>query len=122
MGKKQEYHESIIEKIEDGQVYLKGNIGPYKISPYISDKYILPGAHVRYRNGEIVHILHVPIPDNSISSETKYKIGYYDSHGKRTYKIVSTKEDALDLISARLDSPGQISVKQIPSISLDNEK
>lgn len=48
----------------------------------------------------------------------KYKVGYYDSCGKRRYKIIESKEEALDLISDLMNFPGQISVKQITTVSL----
>lgn len=50
--------------------------------------------------------------------EEKYKVGYYDEKGNRRYKIVDSKETALQLIESLLDSPGQVSVKKVSEFKL----
>ncbi len=52
--------------------------------------------------------------------EDKYKVGYYDSSGKRRYKVVSSKEEVHELIDDLMNFPGQVSIKLITTVNLSD--
>lgn len=56
--------------------------------------------------------------EQPVSPALQYKIGWYNKNERRCYKTVETKEEAIDLIAALLDYPGQISVKQVTPFKL----
>lgn len=69
---------------------------------------------------DIDHIVSVTeiTKDSDHSPASQYKVGWYDKNEKRQYRIVDSKEEALDLIKGLMDYPGQISVKQVMTFEL----
>lgn len=53
--------------------------------------------------------------------EEKYKVGYYDEKGRRHYKIVDTKKEALELVSEMIDISSHISIKRENVFILEDE-
>ena len=52
-------------------------------------------------------------------AETRYKVGYYDSSGRRRYKVVDSKAEVHELIDDLMNFPGQVSVKLITTVNLN---
>ena len=50
----------------------------------------------------------------------KFKVGYYDENGKRIYKIMDTREEAIALASVMLATSDNVTINRVKRFSLDD--
>lgn len=99
MSLNKKLYDGEIEKVENGEIYLRGCATSAKASPQLPQKHLIPGAQVRYQNRgcfcEIVHVTELPSNMHSENSkeetihELKIEPKWFElvASGKKKFEI-----------------------------------